>query len=175
MRHPGMKKSDDEGPGVPEAVPRTAQELVARLDLSMVDALWIFPPLVKGRRESGLLAASRRIENSPDPERRLLVTAPYVAERTGKGLSIEWTLVEQGEAPADRFPRMMEGVVRRAGDDFADARVVELAGDPEAWRAFLEEFDAELLLPRVDDESDPHSEPAADTAGAGTTLEERRP
>jgi hypothetical protein len=146
MHHPGRSK-EGEGPGVPEAVPRTAQELVARLGLVMVDRLWIFPPLVRGRRESGLLAASRRIENSPDPRRRLLVTAPYVAERTGKGLSIDWTLVEQGEAPADRFPRMMEGVARRAGDDFGDAREVELAGDEVRWHAFLDEFDADLLLP----------------------------
>lgn len=159
MAHPGRKK-DGEGPGVPEAVPRTAQQLMARLGVEMVDRVWVFPPLVRGRWESGLLAASRRIENSPDDERRLLVTAPYVAERTGKGLAIDWTLVEQGEAPADRFPRMMNGVVRRAGDDFGDPREVEVQGDEARWHAFLAEFDADLLLPEEPDEPD--------AAGTGT-------
>jgi hypothetical protein len=168
MRHPG-RKEDGDGPGVPEAVPRTAQELMDRLGVEMVDRLWIFPPRVRGRRESGLLAASRRIENSREAERRLLVTAPYVAERTGKGLTIDWTLVEQGEAPADRFPRMMAGVVRRAGDDFGDPREVQVAGDESRWRAFLEEFDAGLLLP------EPEAPRPAPVPGIPSSHESSRP
>lgn len=164
MQHPGMKKRDDDGPGVPEAVPRTAQGLVARLGLATVDRLWIFPPMIRGRRESGLVAASRRIENSPDPDRRLLVTAPYVAERSGRGLSIDWSLVEQGEAPADRFPRMMEGVVRRAGDELGDAREVELAGDPERWTAFLGEFEPDLLMPETEPDAGAQSGAQPDPA-----------
>ena len=50
--------SNDAGPGVPEALPRTLAMVVARLGAERIDRLWIFPPLIRGRREWGLVAAS---------------------------------------------------------------------------------------------------------------------
>lgn len=144
---PAPKTKTDNGPGVPEAVPQTLQGVVQRLGVAAIDRLWVFPPLVRGRRESGLIALSCFAGPPSGADRRVLFTAPYAAERTGRGLEIDWTLVEQGEAPPDRFPRVMQGVVQRAAQAPGEPREVEIAGRDEPWAEFLSEFDADLLLP----------------------------
>jgi hypothetical protein len=139
----------DQGPGVPEAIPRTVQGLGLRLDPGTLDRLWIFPPLIRGRREWGLVAASR-FGTEPGDERRHLFTAPYAAERTGKGLTLDWSVIEQGASVPDRLPRVMDGVVRRAGDDLGEAREVEIAGDPTRFAALLDELGSHLLEPAAE-------------------------
>jgi hypothetical protein len=93
--------TNDTGPGVPEAVPRTLHRIVDHLGLERIDRLWIFPPLTRGRREWGLVAASVYTE---DCERRRLHSASYTAERTGQGLSLVHDMKEQGDAPLTGFP-----------------------------------------------------------------------
>lgn len=132
-----------------------------RLGPHTLDRIWIFPPLTRGRREWGLVAASRTVagpdgggedEGAPPGERssgevrqRSLFIAPYTAERTGRGLYLDMSLEEQGEAPVDRLPRIMDGVVRRAGDDLGDPREVDVACDPARLEELLGEFDPGLL------------------------------
>jgi len=126
-----MKEQD---PGVPGALLMALVHLEEKVPPSRVDRLWIFPPLARGRRESGLIAASCYAEE----DRRLLVTLAYRAEETGKGITFEPVLQEEGEAPADRIPRVIEGVVRRAGGSPVEPRCVRIGGDPEALRAWVE-------------------------------------
>ncbi len=136
-----MKEEGD--PGVPEAIPRTLQMMARRLGESEIDRLWVFPPLILGRKERGLVAASCFAEDGS----RRLYTAPYSAERTGAGLSVVNGITEEGRAPPDRLPRVMQGVARRSEIDLGEPRVVEIAGDPTKLKALLDEFDAELLEP----------------------------
>ena len=141
--HPAVQRSADleDGPGVPEAVPRAVRELGRRLGVASIDRLWIFPPLIRGRREWGLVAAS-----SFEGERaRRLVTARYSARRTGKGLYLDARYLDQGVAPADRLPRVMEGVVRRGPAPLGGPRVVEVGGDSAVFDAFMKDFDDELF------------------------------
>ena len=49
---------DGENPGVPEAIPRTLQMMARRLGEREIDRLWVFPPLIDGRKERGLVAVS---------------------------------------------------------------------------------------------------------------------
>ena len=56
MNQPESPKSAD--PGVPEALPRTLIRLRDHLGVENIDRLWIFPPVRRGRRETGLIAAS---------------------------------------------------------------------------------------------------------------------
>jgi len=135
--------NDGEDPGVPEAIPRTLQMVARRLGESEIDRVWVFPPLIVGRKERGLVAVSCF---SADGARRLY-TAPYVAERTGTTLTVEHSIAEEGQAPSDRLPRVMRGVARRTDMDLGEPRTVEIAGDPEKLRALLDEFDAGLLEP----------------------------
>lgn len=147
-----VRRLDDEsGPGVPEALPGTLRAVARRLDVETVDRLWIFPPLVRGRREWGLVAVScftpwvDPVESSaPNGDQRRLYTAAYSAERTGKGLVITPVLAEAGAAPLDRLPRVMDGVVRRSRDAHGDAREVEIAGDLETFEQLVAEFEAAL-------------------------------
>lgn len=131
----------DDGPGVPEAIPRAVRELGGRLGAASIDRLWIFPPLIRGRREWGLVAASCFDGRSA----RRLVTARYAAQRTGKGLYLDTGLLDQGVAPADRLPRVMEGVARRGPAPLGGPRLVEVGGDGEAFDAFIGDYADELF------------------------------
>lgn len=134
------EKSDD--PGVPEALPRTLVHARTRITPERVDRLWIFPPIKRGRRERGLLALSTFLEGE---ERRRILTVSYTAERTGRSLTVEHAFHEEGDAPPDFLPRVMEGVVRRAGEGYGEPREVEIEGDPERFDALMDEFDPALL------------------------------
>lgn len=127
--------------GVPEALPRTLQSVGKRLGTASIDRLWIFPPLVRGRREWGLVAASC----FDDQGIRRVITARYSAERTGKGLFLDAQMAEEGSAPHDRLPRVMDGVVARSSLSAGSPRVVEVAGGEEAWDALLSEYDPSLF------------------------------
>ena len=131
----------DDGPGVPEALPRTLREVGERLGPEAVDRLWIFPPLIRGRREWGLVAAGCFDGSGA----RRLVTARYAAQRTGKGLYLDTQLVDQGVAPADRLPRVMEGVVKRGPAPLGSPRPEAVGGSAEAFDALMEDFAGELF------------------------------
>lgn len=130
-------------PGVPGALPAALRRLSDRVTPEGIDRLWIFPPIRKGRRESGLLAAGC----FTDGERRLLVTLAYRAEESGKGIAFEPLFQEEGEAPDDRLPRVIEGVIQRSGEEPGDPRSVALGGDPEALNELLAELDSGFEAP----------------------------
>ncbi len=134
--------TNEAGPGVPEALPRTLHRIREQLGTERIDRLWIFPPLIRGRREQGLVAVSVYTEN---PECRQLHSAAYTAERTGQGLTVTHSFLEQGDAPPDRLPRVMDGVVRRARDELGEPREVVLEGKPEVFDELMAEFDPALL------------------------------
>ena len=60
-----------DGPGVPEALPQALGVIRERLGTGRVDALWLFPPLVRGRSERGLVVASCFVEHGD--RRRLFI------------------------------------------------------------------------------------------------------
>lgn len=138
-------RTDDksEDPGVPEALPRTLVLARGRLGAERVDRLWIFPPIRRGRRERGLVAASLFLEGE---ERRRIVTVAWTAERTGRSLTVDQAFHEEGDAPPELLPRVMEGVVRRAGEAYGEPREVEIGGDPDRFTALVDEFDPALLV-----------------------------
>ncbi len=139
----GKKKRED--PGVPEALPRTLIRLRERLGVESIDRLWIFPPVRRGRREHGLVAVSTF---QVGEERRSMVTVAYNAEHTGKGVTVEPTFTREGEAPADRFPPVMQGVVRRAGEGSGEPREVEIDASPERFEELMEEYDDAFIEAR---------------------------
>lgn len=124
--------------GVPEALPRTLESLRDRLGVAALDRLWIFPPSRRGRREQGLIAVSAF---QPGEERRGVVTVSYTAEHTGRGgVTVEQAFTREGEAPADRFPAVMRGVVLRGGEGRGAPREVEIAGSAERLEELLDEL-----------------------------------
>lgn len=129
-------------PGVPEALPRVLIRLRDRLGVASLDRLWIFPPSRRGRREQGLVVVSEYLESEG---RRGLITVSYTAEHTGRGVTVEPVFTHEGEAPPDRLPGVMQGVVQRVGDAHGDPREIEIAGSAERYEGLLEDFDEELL------------------------------
>jgi hypothetical protein len=136
MTAPETAKSND--PGVPEALPRTLIRLRDRLGVENIDRMWIFPPVRRGRREQGLIAVSLF---QPGKDRREVVTVSYHAEHTGKGISVEPSFMDVGEAEPDRFPPVMAGVVRRAGEGSGEPREVEIEATPRRFEELMEEYD----------------------------------
>lgn len=128
---------------VPDAVGRVLAEIRNRLGEDRIDRVWIFPPLIRGRREWGLVAVSGLTSRS---DRRTLFTARYLAELTGKGVTVEIDVGEEGDAPPDRLPRVMDGVARRSDLHLGEAREVDVSGDADRFTVLLAEYGGEAGL-----------------------------
>ena len=115
--------------GVPGAVAEALGVLRRRIPAERLERVWIFPPLVDGRSESGVVAAGCFGEGG----RRLLVTVAYRARETGRGVSFTPDFTEQGTAPAESLPRVIAGVARRAGAGFRDPILSRVGGDSGAF------------------------------------------
>ena len=115
---------------VPEAVGRALAVVWERVGPEKVDQVWIFPPLIRGRKEFGLVAVSGF---TGDPDQRILFTARYSAELTGRGVEFDCEIRAEGAAPPDRLPRVMDGVVRRSELQLADPEEVSVRGEAESF------------------------------------------
>ena len=137
--HPPEQSAD---PGVPEALPRTLIRLRGHFGVELIDRLWIFPPVRRGRRERGLVAVSTFLQGE---DRRVMVTVAYTAEHSGAGVSVETSFTQEGEALPERFPAVMAGVVRRSSEALGGAREVEVEGSARKFEELMEEFDMAFL------------------------------
>ena len=122
---------------VPEALGRLLALLEKRVGAGAMDRVWIFRPLVRGRKEWGLVAVSCL---TGDPSQRALVTGRYAAEMTGKGVLFQPEFISEGSAPPDRLPHVMDGVVRRSDLQLGVPREAEIGGDSQAYRDLLAEY-----------------------------------
>ena len=126
-------------PGVPEALPRVLIRVRDHFGSELIDRLWLFPPVRRGRREQGLVAVSTFLEGQ---ERRAMVTVAYTAEHSGAGVSIETSFTQEGEAFPERFPAVMLGFVDRTRETPGEAREVEISGSGQKFEELMEDFDA---------------------------------
>lgn len=114
-------------------------DLAGRVPIESIDQVWVFPTRTLGSTSSTVVAVSAFAEGEG---RRRILTAHYTARRERRGHTIQVSLVEHGEAPADRIGRLIDGVLRRLNEDFdAAPHAAEIAGEAErwlAWRASLE-------------------------------------
>ncbi len=137
-RKPSWSHSDSP---VPEAVGRLLTLLAHRVPPLTMDRIWIFPPLIRGRKEWGLVAVSCLSE---DPHQRTLVTGRYTAELTGTGVIFEPEFFSEGLAPRDRLSNVMDGVVRRSDLQLGSPREVEIRGDLLTYGRLLQEYGGEV-------------------------------
>ncbi len=134
-KHPVERQFPDSP--VPEAVGRLLALLEKRVGARAMDRIWIFPPLIKGRKEWGLVAVSCLTD---DPSRRTLVTGRYTAEMTGKGVLFRPEFMSEGSAPPDRLTHVMDGVVRRSDLHLGVPRETEIGGDLDCFLGLLVEY-----------------------------------
>jgi len=140
------RDGDGIDPGVPEALVRTLTQLRDRIGVQLLDRLWIFPPFRRGRREQGLIAVSTF---HTEGDRRGVLTVSYSAEETGKGITVEPSFTREGEAPPDRFPILMRGVVQRGGEERGEPREIEIEGSMEKFESLLQELGGRGTQPRT--------------------------
>ena len=131
-----LKRAPGDSP-IPDALGRVLQAIADQVGGEKVDRVWIFPPLIRGRKEWGLVAVSGM---TPEAERRTLYTVRYSGELTGTGSSLDFGITVEGEAPPDRLPRVMDGVVRRSDLQLGEAREVVIRGDVEKLGALVREY-----------------------------------
>ncbi|MBX6366308.1 MAG: hypothetical protein IRZ00_20885, partial [Gemmatimonadetes bacterium] len=113
--------------------PASLLEALARtIPIADIDELWLFPPRRVGAADSTVVVVAAFDD---DPARRRVLTARFSVTRGAKGQPVlQQDLAEHGAAPADRIPRLVDGVLRRL-DEPADAAPVHLrvGGSEERW------------------------------------------
>ena len=101
-----------------------------------IDELWIFPVQRAATLESIVVVVSAF---EPEPERRRVITAHRTTRRPPKGPpEHQDALIEHGVAPSERLGRLVEGVLRRIGDEMASPPYhAEIRGEEIGWGSFL--------------------------------------
>jgi hypothetical protein len=112
-------------------------ELVARrVPANIVDEVWVFPsrPVTGGESTVVVLAAF-----DDDALKRRVITARFIVSRNNRGVAaVREITSEHGSAPTDALPRVIEGVLRRLGDDAAVPPHGEaIGGSAERWDALV--------------------------------------
>jgi hypothetical protein len=110
--------------------------LPARVPISDIDHLWIFPTRKIAVGESTVVVLSLF---DADAERRRVMTARFTVSRDKKGVAkVADKLDEYGTATLDELGRVVEGVLRRLGEEVEQPpRDEEIAGDVTNWQALL--------------------------------------
>jgi hypothetical protein len=125
------------GGGFTEPLRRILARLPERIPPERIDSLWRFAPRDLNGRESGLLVLSLFDQAEPAAPTRELITLQYEAETVRNESRVTDLLTSQGRAPADRIPRLIEGVLARLEDEREDPVAEEIRGDPKRWALLL--------------------------------------
>jgi hypothetical protein len=129
------------------------ERIANHVAIDAVDYVWIFPARKIAIGESVVVVVGAFDE---DPERRRVITARFTVSRNKKGVAdVKEKVDEHGAAPTDAVPRIVQGVLRRLGEDAeAEPRAEQIDGDIERWDALVVELGGRPVV---------REEPAADT------------
>jgi hypothetical protein len=110
--------------------------IAAHLPASALDEVWLFPTRRTAEGESTVVVAAAFHE---DGERRRVITYRFIVTRNNRGAAkVREQCFEFGSAPSHAIVRVIEGVLRRLGDDAeVPPHGRSIAGDEEEWRAWL--------------------------------------
>jgi hypothetical protein len=128
--------------GPDEGAPFALLGLVAaQLPAAAIDEVWLFPTRRTAEGESTVVVAAAFHE---DDERRRVITYRFVVTRNNRGAAkVREQCFEYGSAPSHAIVRVIEGVLRRLGDDAeVPPHGRSIAGDEQQWRAWLRQLGA---------------------------------
>jgi hypothetical protein len=122
---------DDEG-----ALYSLLQRVPAQVAVEQVDFIWIFPPRRVAIGDSIVVVVAAYDE---DEARRRVITVHYTVARNKKGAAtVTARFDEHGAAPADAVPRIVQGVLRRMGEDaLGEPRAEQIVRSTERWNALI--------------------------------------
>lgn len=109
-----------------------------------IDVLWIFPTRIAGGVESTVIVIAGF---DADTERRTVATAHFRVTRDRRGrASVALQMQEHGTAPIGATQRVVDGVLRRLGDEVGREapRRVEITGSGPAWWELYAEVGGEV-------------------------------
>jgi len=116
--------------------------LLERLNTSVpfesIDELWLFPTRRIAGVESTVVVLALYTDK---PDRRRVATAHFKATRNKRGeAKVETDLRDHAIAPADRLTRVIDGVLRRLGDDLSTTppRSARISAAEDRWLALIE-------------------------------------
>ncbi len=142
-----------------------------RVPHERIDVLWIFPPRVAGSVESTVVVIAGF---DADAERRTVATAHFRVSRDRRGrATVDLQMQEHGTAPVGATQRVVDGVLRRLGDEVGREapRRVEIAGNAGAWWSLYQDAGGEPpeeALALIDEAA---RRPADEAAIDGTAAE----
>ena len=119
------------------SLPALLEGLEARIDVTTVDELYLFPT----RRVQGVESTVFVFSIHDHEDRRRVVTAHLRATRNKRGEpAIDAKLDEHATAPAERLPRVIEGVLKRLSEDFAATPPshCRISGRMDRWRQLID-------------------------------------
>jgi hypothetical protein len=133
-------------------------QIPAQLPVEFIDYLWIFPARRVATGESTVVVVGAFDE---DAARRRVLTARFTVARDRRGAAtVTPRFDEHGSAPAAAVPRIVQGVLRRLGEDTeAEPREEQIGGSSERWSGLIVELGGR---PATDDEA---SDPGAPSDG----------
>jgi hypothetical protein len=114
------------------------ERIAGHVPVSIIDYLWIFPPRRIAVGESVVVV----IGALDEAERRRVITARFTVTRNRRGeASVTTRFDEHGTAPVDAIARIVQGVLRRLGEDTsAEPREVAVAGRTQRWDDLIVEL-----------------------------------
>ena len=118
--------------------------IIERVPRDRIDVLWLFPTRVAGGVESTVIVIAGFDD---DAERRTVATAHFRVTRDKRGrATVALQMQEHGTAPVGATQRVVDGVLRRLGDEVAreSPRRVEIGGALAAWWELYEELGGEV-------------------------------
>jgi hypothetical protein len=107
-----------------------------------IDYLWLFPSRQIAIGESIVIVMG---VFDDDEARRRVSTAHFTVSRTRKGAAtVNVRFDEHGSAPVAAVPRIVQGVLRRLGEDVAASpREEQIGGEQDRWDALIVELGGE--------------------------------
>jgi hypothetical protein len=152
----------------PGAIHALLERIPEHAPVEAIDYLWLFPARRIAIGESIVVVVATF--DDADPERRRVSTAHFTVARNRKGAAtVTAHFDEHGSAPVAAVPRIVQGVLRRLGEDTeASPREEQIRGEHERWDTLIVELGGS---PRTE-ASEPESEPASPGEEAGTPLDE---
>lgn len=114
------------------------ERLAERIAPTAIDEVWIFPTRRIAIGESTVFVVAARTE---EEERSRVITARYAVTRNNRGVAtVQEKIDEHGTAPAGAVARIVQGVLRRMGEEGEQPpRAERIEGDVERWWALFEE------------------------------------
>lgn len=131
----------------PGALHALLERLPEHVPVAAIDYLWIFPARRIAIGESIVVVIGAFDE---DPERRRVSTAHFTISRNRKGAAtVNVHFNEHGSAPVGAVPRIVQGVLRRLGEDTeASPREEQICGESGRWDALVVELGG---APRIEE------------------------